>query len=146
MSVNGILSLLKSNSKVKNLLANICYYCYHIGKCLSVLLPNWICQKDYHTGKYLSVLLRHWQVNVSTYLIGKYLSELLPRRQVFVSAVTTLTSACLYCMSKVSNVISQGSICLNCDHTSNYLSILLPYWQVYVSSVTTLTTYGKYLS
>ena len=91
-------------------LASACLYCYHTGKCISVVSTIYtlahICQcyKYYHIGKYLSILLPLFLVFTTQtsicqycYHIRKCMSILLPHWQVFFSTVTTLASACLYC-------------------------------------------------
>ena len=107
-------------------LASNCQYCYHTGKCLSILLPHW--------QVYVSTVTTLASVCLYCNNTGKYMSAMLPHGQVYISSATTLhlASACLYCY-----------------HTGKYLSVLLPHWQEpvytyhtgkYISVVSTVTT------
>ena len=90
-------------------LASACLYCYHNGKCISVVCTVYtlahICQcyKYYHIGKYLSILLPLYLVFDST--VGKCLSILL--------LVTTLASIYQYCY-----------------HIGKYILVLLQHKQI----------------
>ena len=104
----------KKKKSTVTTLVSICQYCHHIGKCLSILLPN--------RQVYVNTITTLARVCLYFNNTGKDMSAMLPHWKIYVSTVTTQTSICLYCYHISECMLA--SICQYCYIIGKRLCIL----------------------
>ena len=111
---------------------SICPYCYHISKCMSLLLPHLQVFFSTVTSFFLSIDTESINFDHHLRCGGCLKFEFSKREKHSGRAITTLASACLYCyhtgkcISVVSTTYTLAHIfqCYKYNHIGKYLSIL----------------------